>query len=69
MDSLCRHIRIPCTLLRMLVVALIVSLTSWFGGDGLWWSIGFGLASLMLMQIGYFAVVLFIIANQSKRRD
>lgn len=53
----------------MLVVSCLIGVASWYNGDGLWWSLGFGLASLMLMQIGYFVIVVFIIVNQSKRRD
>lgn len=69
MDELCRYVRVPCVLLRMLVVSLAVGAVSYYNGDGIWRAVGFGLASLLLIQLGYFAVVIIIIASQKRRRD
>jgi hypothetical protein len=69
MDRLCRYIRIPCTLLRMLLVSSLIVAVSWYNREGFWPGLGYGLASLILMQIGYIAFVIFLAASRSKRSD
>jgi uncharacterized membrane protein YiaA len=53
----------------MLLMAGLITATSLYSGNGLWWSVGFGAASLLLMQIGYFAAVLVMTQKERKRRQ
>lgn len=69
MEKLCRYVAIPCVLVRMLLVSTVFGGLRFYAGDGLLWSLGFALASLVLMQIGYFAVVIIMVARQRRGRD
>jgi len=53
----------------MLLLSFMIGVVSWYNGDGWWWATGLGLASLLLMQIGYFAVVIIMVSNQRKSRN
>ncbi len=69
MESLFRHLQLPCGFLRMLVFSALVTCASLIAGDGLWWAMGFGVASLVLMQVGYFGAVLALsVAEKNRRR-
>lgn len=57
---------ILCTLLRMLITSFAVGVAGFYNGDSPRWAMACGLASLVLMQLGYFAVVL-VQASSSKR--
>ncbi len=69
MVNFCGYIRVPCTLLRMLLLSFMIGVVSWYNGDGWGWATGLGFASLVLMQIGYFAVVIIMVSNQRKNRN
>jgi Na+/pantothenate symporter len=53
----------------MLLASVFVACASLISGDGAWWAAGFGIASLVFMQVGYFgAVVALSFAEKSRRR-
>lgn len=53
----------------MLAMSAIVTCASLISGDGFWWAMGVGAASLALMQVGYFgAVIALSVAEKSRRR-
>ncbi len=69
MDSLFRHLRLPCGFLKMLVMSALVTCASLVSGDGVWRAAGFGVISLVLMQVGYFGAVLALsVAEKNRRR-
>ena len=69
MENLFRHLRLPCGFLKMLAMSAIVTCASLISGDGFWWAMGVGAASLALMQVGYFgAVIALSVAEKSRRR-
>lgn len=69
MDNLFRHLQLPCGFLRMLLISGLITCASLVAGDGAWWAMSFGLASLVLMQVGYFgAVVALSVAEKNRRR-
>lgn len=69
MENTCPSAYVPCAFLRMIMLSLLISATSLYAGNGLWWSLGFGAASLLLMQIGYFTTVLVMLKQEKKRRS
>lgn len=68
MESLFRHLQLPCGFLKMLLMSAIVTCASLVAGDGLWWAIGLGVTSLVLMQVGYFGAILALAAVEKNRR-
>ena len=69
MENLFRHLQLPCGFLKMLLMSAVVTCASLISGNGLWWAIGFGVASLALMQVGYFgAVIALSVAEKNRRR-
>ncbi len=69
MESIFRHLRLPCGFLKMLLISALVACASLIAGDGAWWAIGFGVASLVLMQVGYFGAILALsVAEKNRRR-
>ncbi len=68
MESLFRHLRLPCGFLKMMLMSAIVTCVSLVAGDGVWWAIGIGVASLVLMQVGYFGAILALAAAEKNRR-
>lgn len=68
MEKLFRHMQLPCGFLRMLLMSAIVTCASLLAGNGVWWALGFGVASLALMQVGYFGAVLALSVAEKKRR-
>ncbi|WP_312402526.1 hypothetical protein [Rhizobium sp.] len=69
MEKLFRHLQLPCGFLKMLLASAFVACASLISGDGAWWAVGFGIASLVFMQVGYFgAVVALSFAEKSRRR-
>lgn len=69
MEPLCRYIRVPCTLLRILLASALVVAASVYSGNGSMSSLVFGLATLLLLQVGYFVLVIALIAWQRNKRD
>ena len=69
MDPLCRYIRVPCTLLRILLISTLVIVASFYSGNSLWLSLGYGLACLLLMQMGYFVALVILVVVRSKRKN
>lgn len=69
MEPLCRYIRVPCTLLRVLLAALLVVAASFYSGNGAVRSLIFGLATLVLLQVGHFLLVIALIVWQRDKRD
>ncbi|TNM65667.1 hypothetical protein [Aliirhizobium smilacinae] len=69
MENISRHLQLPCGFLRMLLMSALITCASLVVGDGAWWAMSFGLASLILMQVGYFgAVVALSVAEKNRRR-
>jgi hypothetical protein len=53
----------------MLVMAALLACVAYHYGYSGAWSIGFALGSLVIMQIGYFIGVVWLIINQKKLDD
>jgi biotin transporter BioY len=51
----------------MLVVAALIAWVAYHNGYSGAWSIGFAIATLVVMQIGYFIGVVWLIINENKR--
>ncbi|AYD00200.1 hypothetical protein [Neorhizobium sp. NCHU2750] len=66
MEKLPRYLHVPCGFSRMLLMSALISVASLVTGNGLWWSLGFGFASLVLMQIGYFGALLLVVRRENQ---
>jgi hypothetical protein len=53
----------------MLVVAAFLAWVAYYYGYGGAWSIGFAIGSLVIMQIGYFIGVVWLIIDENKRDE
>lgn len=68
MENLIRHLQLPCGFLRMLLLSGFITCASLLAGDGMRWALGFGAASLLLMQVGYFGAVIALSTMEKSRR-
>lgn len=69
MEKFFRHLQLPCGFLRMLLMSALVTCASLVAGHGAMWAMGFGVASLVLMQVGYLGAVLALsVAEKNRRR-
>jgi hypothetical protein len=68
MEPLCQRLRVPCAFLRMIVMSAFMGVVAYYYGYGGWFSLGLGTASFVLMQIGYFGAILYMVFVEKKRR-
>lgn len=68
MEKIFRHLQLPCGFLKMLLMSALVTCASFIAGDGAIWALSFGVASLVLMQVGYFGAILALAAAEKNRR-
>lgn len=50
-------------------MAILMGVASAYSGHSLWWSLAFGIGSLVLMQVGYFGALLILLHRQRNERE
>jgi hypothetical protein len=69
MEKLPRYLHVPCGFSRMLLLSALIAGAGLYDDYGLWWSLSFGIASLLLMQVGYFGAVLVMLGKENRQHD